>query len=90
MKHISALALALLLLLSACAPNAPAENNAPPADPPAADQAPSQEETPPATPQEPEAPPEPPDPRQEAIDAILASMTMEEKVGQMFFVRCPA
>ena len=90
MKHISALALALLLLLSACAPNAPAENNAPAADPPAADQAPSQEETPPATPQEPEAPPEPPDPRQEAIDAILASMTMEEKVGQMFFVRCPA
>ena len=90
MKHISALALALLLLLSACAPNAPAENNAPPADPPAADQAPSQEETPPATPQEPEAPPEPPDPRQEAIDAILASITMEEKVGQMFFVRCPA
>lgn len=41
---------------------------------------------------EPEPPPEPepsPDPRQETVEALLAEMTLEEKVGQMFFVRCP-
>lgn len=38
----------------------------------------------------PAPPPEPePDPRQETIDDILSSMTTAEKVGQMFFVRCP-
>ena len=31
----------------------------------------------------------PPDPRQETVEALLAEMTLEEKVGQMFFVRCP-
>jgi len=36
------------------------------------------------------APPEPaPDPREEAVEALLAGMSLEEKVGQMFFVRCP-
>ena len=38
------------------------------------------------------APPEPepePDPRQEAVETALSSMSLEEKVGQMFFVRCP-
>lgn len=30
-----------------------------------------------------------PDPRQEAIDALLSTMTVEEKVGQLFFARCP-
>lgn len=30
-----------------------------------------------------------PDPRQEAIDTLLRSMTVEEKVGQLFFARCP-
>lgn len=35
-------------------------------------------------------PPEPePDPRQEAIDTLLSTMTVEEKVGQLFFARCP-
>ena len=41
------------------------------------------------TPENP-APAEPePDPRQEAIDGLLGDMTLAEKVGQMFFVRCP-
>lgn len=31
----------------------------------------------------------PPDPRQEAVDRLLAAMTVEEKVGQLFFARCP-
>lgn len=30
-----------------------------------------------------------PDPRQEAIETLLAAMTVEEKVGQLFFARCP-
>ena len=34
--------------------------------------------------------PEPePDPRQETIDKLMASMTVEEKVGQLFFPACP-
>ena len=34
--------------------------------------------------------PEPePDPKEQAIEALLSGMTLEEKVGQMFFVRCP-
>ena len=40
----------------------------------------------------PEEVPEPvpePDPRQETVDDLLSRMSLEEKVGQMFFVRCP-
>ena len=34
--------------------------------------------------------PEPePDPREQAVETLLSGMTLEEKVGQMFFVRCP-
>lgn len=48
------------------------------------------QEQPPTQPEEPAEPEEPePDPRQEAIDSLLSGMTLEEKVGQMFFVRCP-
>lgn len=51
---------------------------------------PQEPEEPPTQPEEPAEPEEPePDPRQEAIDALLSGMTLEEKVGQMFFVRCP-
>ena len=38
-------------------------------------------------------PPEPteePDPRTDTVEALLSAMTLEEKVGQLFFVRCPA
>jgi len=54
--------------------------------------APSTPDTPAEAPEvPPETEPEPvPDPRQETIDAILSAMTLEEKVGQLFFVRCPA
>ena len=96
MKHIAAMALAVMLLLTACASNTPAENDPPAANGGAAVQTPSGETQAPQTPEEPEAPEEPdipeeaPDPRLEAIDEILGSMTMEEKVGQLFFVRCPA
>lgn len=40
---------------------------------------------------QPEAEPKPePDPKEPAVENLLTSMTLEEKVGQMFFVRCPA
>ena len=41
---------------------------------------------------EPESEPQPepvPDPKQEAVETLLGNMSLEEKVGQMFFVRCP-
>ncbi len=38
----------------------------------------------------PEPPPEPdPDPRETAVLALLERMTLEEKIGQLFFIRCP-
>ncbi len=51
------------------------------------------EKTAPVEPEEPtpEEPGEPvTDPKTEAISAILSNMTLEEKVGQLFFVRCPS
>jgi len=47
-------------------------------------------EQPPPPEAEPEPEPEPPpDPRLETIEALLEKMTLEEKVGQLFFARCP-
>ena len=79
----------IILLLAGCGPRQPVQNAentpedteqaAPPPDDP--------------SPQPPETQPEPepePDPRAEAVEALLSRMTLEEKVGQMFFVRCPA
>ena len=79
MKRLLAALLAAcsLLSLSACGETAasPEEDPAPP----------TQEEAAAPEPQlEPE--PEPADP----VDALLDFMTLEEKVGQLFFVRCPA
>ncbi len=86
MKRIIPLLL-LLLLLAGCgaasqppsAPAVPPQDQTAPDAPPAADPIPEPEPTP-----EPE-----PDPRQEAIDRLLEAMTDEEKVGQLFFARCP-
>ena len=74
----AALAALLLLTLSACAPSAP--------EPP--------EEEPPVT-EEPEVQTPDPEPTPEELAAaeiedLLSSLTTEEKVGQLFFVRCPA
>lgn len=76
MKRLLALTLSVLLL-AGCAPAAqpPEDVSTPPPSPPPAVQ--------------PEPVPEP-DPRQEAIDALLSSMSTEEKVGQLFFAHCPA
>lgn len=87
MKRISFLLLTLLLL-TACSGR---ETNVPeePVPPPPVEDA--LEPVPiPVEPAEPEDPVLPPDPRQEVIDQLLQTMTLEEKVGQLFFVRCPA
>ena len=87
-KLLSFLLVCLLLITAGCGSN----NSDPANHQDQTNNAPSQPEEPeaPTQPEEPIVPDEPePDPRQEAIDALLSSMTLEEKVGQMFFVRCP-
>ena len=82
MKRRLFAALLFMLLLTGCGgktvPPPPEEPDIPPAEAP---------ETPPEEPQEPE-PPE--DPEEAALLALLEDMTLEEKTGQLFFVRCPA
>lgn len=86
----------LLLLLVGCASTEPPE---PPETIPVQSETTLPEtpdETPPSPPEsvpepEPELPPEPEiDPKTERITAILSEMTLEEKVGQLFFVHCPS
>ena len=79
MKHLLSLALAVLLL-TGCSSTAPPTKSTPPPSPPPEDQSVFV----PVQLPEPE-----PDPRQETIDRLMASMTLEEKVGQLFFPRCP-
>ena len=82
MKRRLFAALLFMLLLTGCGgktvPPPPEEPDISPAEAP---------EAPPEEPQEPE-PPE--DPEEAALLALLEDMTLEEKVGQLFFVRCPA
>ena len=73
--------LTLLLCLSFCSCSQPSGTNPdinddPPAKPPAS--------------QQPETPQGAKDPQKEYIEAQLNSMSLEEKVGQVFFVRCPS
>ena len=85
MKRRLFAALLFMLLLTGCGgktvPPPPEEPDIPPAEAPEAPEAPPEE------PQEPE-PPE--DPEEAALLALLEDMTLEEKVGQLFFVRVPA
>ena len=67
-------ALALLaFLLCGCGPAGPAEDGSSPAEPPS------------SAAEEPLPAPPPPDPAQ----TLLEAMTTKEKVGQLFFIRCP-
>ena len=91
-RKLTALVLSCLLLLAAGCGRNNSESQTDPADQSQTDNAalPQEPEEPPTQPEEPAEPDEPePDPRQEAIDSLLSGMTLEEKVGQMFFVRCP-
>ncbi|MBE6936065.1 MAG: beta-hexosaminidase [Ruminococcaceae bacterium] len=47
-------------------------------------------EEPPAEETPPEEVPEPADPAKDVVDTILSSMSLEEKVGQMLLIGCPA
>lgn len=79
MRRTFTAALAALLLLAACAA-LPAPEESPPDPPPVVE-----------TPPEPPAPPAPTEEElaAERVEDLLASMTLEEKVGQLFFARCP-
>ena len=81
MRRPLALLLASLLALAGCAPAAPGESSS---APDVSAFQPQPEPTP-----DPEPGPEP-DPRQAAVDRLLSNMTLEEKVGQLFFARCPS
>lgn len=85
----------MLLLLCACARRQDAPASPAPEPPEAEPIPPAVLDTDPGEPVvpilQPQAVPEPkPDPREEAVETFLSAMTLEEKVGQMFFVRCPA
>ena len=75
--------LLLSLLAAGCAP----KQDAPPEEEPPAAPAPREPASEPAPAPE---PPPPPDPREAAVEALAESMSLEEKVGQLFFPRCPA
>ena len=80
--------LLIVFLLAGCAvesvPSAAPSESVPGAAAP-------ESEPPPASPSEPEVEPsEQPDPKTLTVEALLSAMTLEEKVGQLFFVRCPA
>ena len=87
MRHFSAALAALcLFVLTACGTpeNAPTASSSAPA-PAASSAAVSPAEPDISLPGEPESEPEP-----DALQVLLDRMTLSEKVGQLFFVRCPA
>ena len=79
MRRLLAAMLTLLVLFSLAVCGAPPTPEEP--VPPVQEELPAVEPPPPAT--EPEPPADP-------VEELLTSMTLEEKVGQLFFVRCPA
>lgn len=89
MKKLRILFLTLMMLLCACAANTPPDE---PTSEPAAGRKPTVSLpcfVPQLYPDEKSAA-IPPDPREETVNALLTSMSIEEKVGQLFFVRCPS
>ena len=84
LKRLISLLLCIWMLLSLCAcgqSDVPPQQEPP--DPPSAEK--EEENTPPPV----EVIPFP-EPAPDPVGDLIASMTLEEKVGQLFFVRCPA
>ena len=82
MRRVLFTAVLAALLLAACAAPQVSEEPPVPLEPPAVE-----------VPEEPPAPPPPPTEEElaaERVEDLLNSMTLEEKVGQLFFARCPA
>ena len=86
MKHFLSLTLAVLLLAGCASASPPPEEPiTPPPVPPA-----EQPVIAPTPLPELDSKPEPEsDPRRKTLDRLLSSMSQEEKVGQLFFARCP-
>lgn len=80
MKKTLALLLVLALLLTACGGTIP---------PPPEDSTSPAGSAIPESPEQPEPPPEP-EPPADPLETLVNSLSLEEKVGQIFFVRCPA
>ena len=95
MKRILFLLISLTLLCSCAAktPPIPSDESIPAHG---TEQLPAPQPIPPAEPEIPHEipetiPEEPPiDPKAETVTALLNTMTLEEKVGQLFFARCPS
>jgi len=86
-KRIFALSLVFLLLLTGCGQS----NEAPSTENTAENSPSSAEPVPPVSPEPPPMPEAPVLSEQElAVETLLGQMTLAEKVGQLFFVRCPA
>ena len=89
-RPLALLLAALSLALAGCAPAAPGGTSSTPGSLSSPDLSAAQSQPDPEP--QPEPVPEPvpePDPRQETVDRALSGMTLEEKVGQLFFARCP-
>ena len=81
MRRLLAALLATLTLFSLAACGKQASSSPEESTPPVQEELPAVEPAPPST--EPDPPPDP-------VEELLSSMSLEEKVGQLFFVRCPA
>ncbi|MDE6879929.1 MAG: beta-hexosaminidase [Oscillospiraceae bacterium] len=79
----SLLALLMLLALAGCGAETKGDDAVAPPPPP-------EEAQPEEAPVREPDPAPAPDPREAAVEALLAEMSLEEKVGQMFFAQCPA
>ena len=87
-KRCFPLLLALLLLAACGAPEQLPPS--PPAGTPVEEDVPTSPEDAPTSPEDVPAAPEERFPMTAEVEALLAEMTLEEKVGQLFFLRCTA